>query len=191
MVVVVVAVLVLIGAGTAVFLMADDAKPKDIAARQSAPATAGTSAPAPPTGDAPAGSGEAIDAKVGDCVKVNDASATQADIETIDCADPGAVYKIGVRQEDSAGQCPSPNYVSYTEDRVLLLCMTLNARKGECFHETDQQDTRVACDSPDASYEVGEIVEGTADANRCGTKDAENALTYPEPPLTICRLSVE
>jgi hypothetical protein len=187
MVVVLVALLVLIGAGTAVFLMAGDGKP-DTAAGP--PTTADTSAPAP-TGDAPAGPGAAIDAKVGDCVKVNDVSATEADIETIDCADPAAVYKIGVREEDSTGQCPSPNYVSYTEDGVLLLCMTLNARKGECFHETDQQDTRVDCASPDASYKVGEIVEGTADANRCGTADAENALTYPKPPLTICRLSIE
>jgi hypothetical protein len=191
MVVVLVALLVLAGAGTAVFLMAGDGKAggKDTATgpETTAPKPAGTSAPDPAGG----ATGEAIDAKVGDCVKVNDASATEADIETIDCAQPAAVYKIGVREEDSGGQCPSPNYVSYTEEGVLLLCMTLNAHKGECFHETDEQDTRVGCDSPDASYKVGDIVEGTADANRCGTADAANALTYPKPPLTICRLSIE
>jgi hypothetical protein len=148
-------------------------------------------APAPAKGRTPgAVPGAADDARVGDCIKVNAAGETNADVVTIDCADRAAVYKVGIREDGNGGDCPGENYIKYTEQDSLLLCLTLNARDGDCFHESDQQDTRVPCDSPDASYEVGGIYEGAEDAARCGERDAANALTYPRPPLTICRLAI-
>lgn len=140
----------------------------------------------PPTNQMP---GTAADAKVGDCIKVNKAGKTDADVQTIDCAAAEAVYQVGVRVDGGSSRCPGENYVTYTEGK-LLLCLVLNAKSGECFHETDEQDTRVPCDSPRASYQVGEIFAGSADPARCGEVDAENAFTYPEPPLTICRVAV-
>ena len=134
--------------------------------------------------------GVAADARVGDCIKVNTAGETDADVETIDCADPAAVYKVGIRDDGKDGDCPGENYIKYTEQDTLLLCLTLNARRGDCFHQSEEQDTRVSCDSPDASYEVGDIYEGAEDAARCGERDAANAITYPRPPLTICRLGI-
>lgn len=147
----------------------------------------GAGGPGSPVG--PVEPGAAADAGVGDCIKVNQAGATDAEVATIDCADQAAVYRVGVRVDGGTSKCPGDNYVAYTEGE-LLLCLTLNARSGECFKETDEQDTRVSCDSADASYQVGEIFEGTEDASRCGEVDAENAFTYPQPPLTICRLAV-
>ncbi len=190
MVVVLVALLVLVGAGTAVFLMSEGDSADTAAPATTSPAAPTVADPPPATRATPAEPGAVTDAAVGDCIKVNDVSATAADIETIDCADPLAVYEVAVREESTTRECPNRNYVSYTEDDVLLLCLTLNAKEGQCFHEDSQQDTPVGCDSPDASYRVGEIHEGTEDANRCGEADARNALTYPVPPLTICRLEV-
>lgn len=181
----VVAVLALLLAGAGVLVLTDDDK------ATSTPSTRAPSSAPPTGGTGNSGPGEAVDARVGDCIKVEDASTTDAEVSTIDCADPQAAYRVGIREEDSVGRCPSENYVSYTEEGSLRLCLMLNARPGDCFHETELQDTRVACDSPKASYEVGEIFAGTADANRCGEANAFNALTYPEPPLTICRLSTE
>ncbi|HEV7650801.1 MAG TPA: hypothetical protein VGP26_21865 [Actinophytocola sp.] len=161
----------------------DDAGGDQPAATAQAPATAqGRTSGAVP--------GAAVDAKAGDCIKVNDAGKTNADVETIDCADRAAVYKVGIREYGRGGDCPGENYVKYTEQDSLLLCLTLNARQGECFHESEEQDTRVPCDSPDASYEVGAVYDGEEDAARCGERDASNALTYPRPPLTICRLDI-
>lgn len=134
--------------------------------------------------------GAAIDARAGDCIKVNSAGTTDADVETVDCAEEAAVYKVGIREDRKDGGCPGENYVKYTEQDNLLLCLTLNARRGDCFHESEEQDSRVPCDSSDASYEVGEIYEGAEDAARCGEQDAPNALTYPRPPLTICRVTI-
>lgn len=152
-------------------------------------ATAKAPAPAPgrTSGAVP---GAADDARAGDCIKVNAAGETDADVVTIDCTDPAAVYKVGIREDGADGGCPGENYVKYTEQDSLLLCLTLNAKHGDCFHESDQQDTRVPCDSPDASYEVGDIYEGAEDAARCGERDAANAITYPRPALTICRLAI-
>jgi hypothetical protein len=180
----IVAVAALLVAGAGAWILAGGKDSGD-------PATPATSAPStverPPPRTVP---GAAVDAEVGDCIRVNDASATDADIEAIGCTDRRAVYRVGVRGERGAVQCPGPHYVSYTEEGGLLLCLTLNAREGECFHEGDRQDRRVACGAPEASYRVGDIFAGSDDPNRCGA-DAPNALTYPEPPLTICRLGVE
>jgi hypothetical protein len=183
----VIALLALVGAGIGVALLtkSDDSTKAVGPAKTSRPAPAATVSQPPPEE-----SGKALDAKVGDCIEVDDASATDADIHTIGCGDRKAVYKVAVREDDSAGRCPGTNYVSYTEEGTLLLCMTLNAKKGECFHEDSQQDARVPCDSANASYQVGDIYDGTDDGDQCGSADAHNALTYPQPPLTICRLSL-
>ncbi|HEY0450972.1 LppU/SCO3897 family protein [Actinophytocola sp.] len=193
-IIVVVAVLVLIGAGAGVYLLTrGDNTPSNASGKnttgRSAPAT-GESGPAQQTTeDTPVGPGAVTDAAVGDCIKVNNASATNADVETIDCADPLAVYKVGVKKESDSESCPQGDYVEYTETGSFKLCLVLNAKQGECFNESSQEDKRVDCSSPDASYSVPAIHEGSADPSQCGA-NADNALTYAEPPLVVCRAPV-
>jgi hypothetical protein len=178
----IIAVLALLVAGVGAWALTSDDE-------SASPPGPGRTSEAPANTGPPPGPGKAADARVGDCIRVADADETQARVETITCTDPGAVYRVAVRADDGGGKCPDADYVAYTQGD-LLLCFVLNARSGECFHETDQQDTRVSCDSAEASYRVGEIVDGAEDSSRCGEADAEYALTYPEPPLTICRLAV-
>ena len=178
----VIAVLALLVAGVGAWALTQDQEPAG-----SAPATASEGPVA--GGGASDGPGRAADAREGDCIAVTDVDSEQARVETIGCTDKAAAYRVALRSDDGTDTCPDEDYVAYTQDR-LLLCLILNARKGECFHESEQDDTRVSCDSADASYQVGEIVQGAEDSSRCGEADAENALTYPDPPLTICRLSV-
>ena len=179
--------LALVVAGAGLLVLTNDKD--EPAAGGSATATrAPTSEPATQDGAPKPGAG--TDAAVGECLKIEDVSVTDTDVVAIDCADPLAVYRVGVREEGGGARCPGRNYVSYTEESGLLLCLTLNAHRGECFHEATQLDTRVPCDSQDASYRVGEIYADIEDAGRCGEDDAPNALTYPRPPLTICRLSI-
>jgi hypothetical protein len=178
----VIAVLALLVAGVGAWALTQDREPAG-----SAPATA-SEGPAPGGGE-PAQPGRAADAREGDCIAVTDPDSKRARVETIGCTEKDAVYRVALRSDDGSDTCPDEDYVAYTQD-PLLLCLILNARKGECFHESEQDDTRVSCDSADASYKVGEIVQGAEDSSRCGEADAENALTYPDPPLTICRLSV-
>jgi len=178
----VIAVLALLVAGVGAWALTQD---KEQAG--SAPATV-SEGPVPGGGESTQ-PGRAADARKGDCIAVTDADSKQARVETIGCTDQDAAYRVALRSEDGSDNCPDEDYVAYTQD-PLLLCLILNARKGECFHESEQDDTRVSCDSADASYKVGEIVQGAEDSSRCGEADAENALTYPDPPLTICRIGV-
>ncbi|GAB1514734.1 LppU/SCO3897 family protein [Actinophytocola sp. KF-1] len=129
--------------------------------------------------------GEAIDAQPGDCIKVNVASATNADVETVDCSLPDAMYKVATREETDTESCPNDQYVSYTEEGKLLLCLQLNVAKGDCLAVTDTEDTRVACTAADATYKVVDVLDGVDDETKCADPTTD-VITYPRPPLTIC-----
>lgn len=128
--------------------------------------------------------GEATDAQPGDCIKVNVASSTNADIETVDCATPEAVYKVGTREEDSAGDCPNDQYVQYTEEGQLMLCLQLNVRDGECLEVSVTEDKRADCASPAATHKVVGVFD-VDDETQC-PDTASEVITYPQPALTIC-----
>lgn len=133
--------------------------------------------------------GHEIDAVVGQCIQVNNADV--ADIAVVDCAEPAAVYKVAVRLDTSTRPCPASSYVSYSLQGTLRLCLVLNARPGECFDESGQRDTRVDCADRNASFRVARVLEGAADPTMCGESNAPNAIVYPEPRLTLCRVPLD
>jgi hypothetical protein len=132
--------------------------------------------------------GDAVDAQVGDCIKVNVASSTAADVEKIDCSDDEAIYKVATREETDTGSCPNDQYVSYTEEGALLLCLQLNVAEGDCLQVTDAEDKFADCASAEATHKVLAVLDGVDDETQCGD-DATEPVTYPEPPLTICLVS--
>jgi len=129
--------------------------------------------------------GDAIDAQPGDCIKVNVASETNADIETVDCSTPEAIYKVATREENDTGDCPNEQYVQYTEEGKLLLCLQLNVKEGDCLEVTDTEDKRAECTAPNATHRVIGVLDGVDDETQCGA-DATEVITYPQPPLTVC-----
>jgi hypothetical protein len=131
------------------------------------------------------GSGDAIDAQPGDCIKVNVASSTNADVETVDCSSDEAIYKVATREETDTGDCPNEQYVSYTEEGQLLLCLQLNVREGDCLNVSDSEDKRVDCTSADATDKVLKVIDGVDDETQCPDTTV-TPMTYPQPPLTIC-----
>jgi hypothetical protein len=130
--------------------------------------------------------------KVGDCIKVNNASATNADVERIDCNDKDAAYKVAVTFDDLPAKCPELEaggeiqaaYVSYEEESRVLLCMTLNAKEGECFQE-GSADKRVGCTDPNATFKVSKILTGTTDPAGC-PEDTVGGYVYPKPAMVQC-----
>ena len=102
----------------------------------------------------------------GDCVRVDVAGP---DVATVDCAAPDAIYQ----------------YVSYTEEGRLRLCLQLNVRDGECIQVTESGDRRVDCASPDATHRVVRVFDGVTDPARCA-EEATDVIAYPKPPRTIC-----
>lgn len=131
----------------------------------------------------------ASSAEVGDCILVNSASTTNADVEKVDCNDPKAAYKVAATFDESTASCPdaqNSNYVSYTESGrgSLTLCLILNAKEGDCFISGDS-DEKVECTDPKASFKVTKILTGTTDPQGC-PEGTEDGYVYAEPPTVQC-----
>jgi hypothetical protein len=196
--IVVIAVLLLGGAGVGIFLATKDDGDNTAGGATTSSTASDTSDTSSPDDESTTedeetttedqGGGQAIDAQPGDCIKVNVASAADADIETIDCSSEDAIYRIGTREEDSAATCPNEQYVQYTEEGRLLLCLQLNVTDGECLEVNDQVDKRADCSTPAATHRVINVFDGVDDETRCGD-EASEVITYPQPPLTICLVS--
>jgi hypothetical protein len=185
--IVVIAALVIGGAAAAIFFATKD-KGANTAANPTSTTKTGetgtSSSGETTTEETTQDSGQAIDAQPGDCIKVNIASETNADVETVDCSTDEAIYKVATREETDTGSCQTEAYVSYTEEGQLLLCLQLNVREGDCLQVTDTDDKRVACTSPDATYKVIGVHD-VDDESQCAAESTD-VITYPQPPLTIC-----
>jgi hypothetical protein len=192
--IVAIALLVLGGSGVGLYLATKDDDGKNSARGGTSTSSSasdktdssdeGTSANDEPV-EEPVDPGEAIDAQPGDCIKVNVASATNADVETVDCSLPDAMYRVATREETDTGSCPNDQYVSYTEEGQLLLCLQLNVAKGDCISVGSSEDKRTECTSADATYQVLDVLDGVDDETKCADTTT-NVITYPQPPLTIC-----
>ncbi|MFL6123628.1 hypothetical protein, partial [Actinophytocola sp.] len=126
--------------------------------------------------------------QVGDCIKVNSVGSTDADVEKIDCNNKDAVYKVAATHDDAGAKCPEGDYVSYTEtggSDDLLLCLTLNAKEGECFVQGDA-DKRVDCGDPGATFMVTKILTGTTDLQSCPGEGEKQGYAYADPKLVQC-----
>src|SRR6476469_195893 len=191
--IVVVAALVLGGAAVGIFLATKD-KGDNTAGGGTTTAKTGVSSSTATSEDedttttektTSAGGGDAIDAQPGDCIKVNVASSTDADIEVVECSSDEAIYKVGTREESDTADCPNEQYVQYTEENQLLLCLQLHVTEGECLVVSDLQDQRADCAAPNATHRVIVVLDGVDDETKCGS-DATEVITYPQPPLTVC-----
>lgn len=126
-------------------------------------------------------------AEAGDCIKVNSASTTSADVEKIDCADPIAVFKVAKRLGNDTDECPSPDYEKYTQTgrgSDFALCLMLNAKEGDCFTNFDSPGERARADCAAAEFKVGKMVTGQSDPQACDPESAP--VVYPEPATTFC-----
>lgn len=127
-------------------------------------------------------------AEAGDCIKVNSASSTSADVEKIDCNDRGAVFKVAKRLGNDTDECPTADYPKYYQQggsgSDFALCLMFNAKEGDCFNDANATDKVAKVDCTGAPVKVTKVANGQADEKLCGEK--ETPLTYPEPPTTIC-----
>ncbi len=190
--IVTIAVLVLAGAGIGLYVLNKDGGDNTAGGGTSTSASDKTDSSSSEetsdettTEETTADPGEAIDAQPGDCIKVNIASSTNADVETVDCSTPEAIYRVATREETDTGSCPNDQYVSYTEEGQLLLCLQLNVSKGDCLEVTDTEDKRAECTAPGVTHEVVDVLDGVDDETQCSDATTE-VITYPQPPLTIC-----
>jgi hypothetical protein len=141
-------------------------------------------------------------AAIGDCLEALGDGKKTGEFRIVDCAAPGAAYKT-VRRLEGGAHCGSNTYGYATSGysrrkRGWHLCLTLNAKEGDCFRQQVGFPTgkavKVACGAS-ATYRVTKVVQGVADKAECG-EDAVDpvrndlarplALAYPDPPLTIC-----
>jgi hypothetical protein len=144
-------------------------------------------------------------AQPGDCLEALGKAKKTIDFQIVDCEAPIAAYKVARRLVGSGMlSCGSSTY-GYADSartrrstRRWHLCLMLNAKVGDCFHQEvgfpTGKATKVVC-GPSATYQVVKVAEGIADRTLCGD-DAGHpliddltrsiALVYPNPPVTIC-----
>jgi hypothetical protein len=130
--------------------------------------------------------------KVGDCIKVNVASTTNADVERIDCKSPDAAYKVAYTSDNAAEKCPGgdeSSYVSYTETASrgsdTLLCLMLNVEEGDCLEPGSSADTIVDCTAANAKYKVIKVITGSADPAGCPPETVDGYI-YTDPATVQC-----
>ncbi|SDI53216.1 hypothetical protein SAMN05192558_108408 [Actinokineospora alba] len=139
----------------------------------------------------------AASADVGDCIKVKDDSATNADVEKIDCTKPEAVFKVAKKLDSAAATCPTADnsmYLEYEQSSRrggsggFSLCLMLNTKVGECFTDLRKsaEARKVPCGDPSVKFEVLEVVEGKNDPDACTAKGVDDGFMYAEPKMTIC-----
>jgi hypothetical protein len=130
-------------------------------------------------------------AEPGECIKVISSSVVDASVEKIDCGLPDAAFKVAVNLDSSKDSCPSGDYTEYTESGRrsdgFKLCLTLNAKEGDCFKQEGTivagKTTKVTCSSS-ATYQVVKVSTGTADEGQCS--EGETAEVYSQPATTLC-----
>lgn len=145
------------------------------------------------------GEDEPVVAGLGDCTGATGvgralvAPVNRGPAERVDCADPGAAYRVAVRLDTVRASCPSPVYAVRREagpDAGRTLCLTYAVEDGDCFVETPTAAGRFDCASgprPEA-IRILRVVEGEADAARCTGLEEPGvlAVTVPEPATTFC-----
>ncbi|MBC6447179.1 LppU/SCO3897 family protein [Actinokineospora xionganensis] len=136
----------------------------------------------------------AASAAVGDCIKVKNDSATNADVEKIDCTKPEAVFKVAKKLDSASANCPKDSdYMEYEQSGRrggggFSLCLMVNAKVGECFTDLRKsaEARKVPCGDPKVKFEVLQVVEGKNDPEACTVKGVDDGFMYAEPKVTIC-----
>ncbi|WP_436493468.1 LppU/SCO3897 family protein [Actinokineospora sp. HUAS TT18] len=135
----------------------------------------------------------AASAAVGDCIKVKSASATDADVEKIDCGKPDAVFKVAKKLDSGSANCPQDSdYLEYEQtgkssSSGFSLCLMVNAKVGECLTDLRDAETavKVDCGDPKAKLEITTVAEGETEYSAC-PEDADDGFKYNEPKVVIC-----
>ncbi len=138
----------------------------------------------------------------GDCVAAEEQGGklgSPQEARIVSCTAPDAAYKVAMRL-DGNEHCGDNTYGyvrnSPSRGDGWRLCLMLNAKVGDCFHQEigfpTGTVTKVAC-GPSASYRVVAVVPGRADKDACAQGAARPAdptqpvaFAYPEPPHTVC-----
>jgi hypothetical protein len=127
-------------------------------------------------------------AAAGDCLNVKEFKQGTEPAK-VDCADPPANVKIGVRLDDDNASCPTGDYDEYSVSGgpSYKLCLMLNAHDGDCFanvRSTTDGYKRVDCADPTSEVKIVKVVNGTASESACDGTDI--AVSYSQPATTLC-----
>ncbi|WP_394829148.1 hypothetical protein [Pendulispora albinea] len=139
-----------------------------------------------------------VKAQVGSCLEARGKGGkTGDDFHIVDCNAPEAAYKVISKGKRCTDVTNGSLEVGRRKSRREL-CLTLNAKEGDCFYQEISfptgKATKVAC-GPEATFRITKVAAGVADASVCG-KDVPNwtktpdvlprAIVYRDPALTVC-----
>ncbi|TQM81456.1 hypothetical protein FHX81_3821 [Saccharothrix saharensis] len=136
---------------------------------------------------------DAANAEVGDCVSVSAESDNRAEVDTLDCAEDRASYRVGKVLDTTDATCPEDGL--YTEivpaggvGDGYKLCLLPNMAEGSCYKPDDGSGfVKTECTGPE-TIKVIKVIPGSADLEAC--PDGAG-MAYPEPPVTYCLAPAE
>ncbi|WP_077005619.1 LppU/SCO3897 family protein [Saccharothrix sp. ALI-22-I] len=132
-------------------------------------------------------------AEAGDCVSLTAEADNRAEVETLDCDEDKASYKVGKVLEATEDTCPEEGL--YTEIAPagsvgdgFKLCLLPNMAEGACYKPDEGTGfVKTDCTGPE-TIKVTKVIQGSTDTNAC--PDAAG-MSYPEPPVTYCLAPAE
>lgn len=135
-------------------------------------------------------SNQASYADVGDCIQGDRFSSDErVHLRTVACTDPAAVLQVGAKLDDAESPCPTEDYVKYYEKGPtsddFSLCLVYHVNKDDCILDSDDEVKRIDCALGPGEHrlKIADVFRGVAEPARCPDRIA---LTYPQPPMTIC-----
>ncbi|MCF6470857.1 hypothetical protein FAF44_21025 [Nonomuraea sp. MG754425] len=138
-----------------------------------------------------------IRARAGDCLEARGKGGKTSEFHIVGCAAPQAAYKM-IKKADRCDDITNGYALVGTRRHLTRLCLTLNAKEGDCFYQEvgfpTGKASKVTCD-PSATYRITKVSDGTTDASVCGadvpnwTKTPDvlpRAIVYRHPARTLC-----
>lgn len=138
-----------------------------------------------------------INARIGSCLEARGKGGKTDDFRIVACSSPQAAYKM-IKKADRCDDITNGYVLIGTRRSRTRLCLTLNAKQGDCFYQEvgfpTGKASKVTCGSS-ATYRITKVSDGTTDASVCGkgvpswtrTPDVlPRAIVYRHPARTLC-----
>ena len=148
------------------------------------------------------GNSTATGAQVGDCFAITDvrgapsasSGLSRVQAERADCSRADAIYRVAERLSDVSGACPTDSYTPFVWKGIgqdFKLCLGYNVAAGDCFEESAQLRSKIACSTRpgEGRIQVLKVVTGVADESACDSLERRDVFAgvYPVPdPVTVC-----
>ncbi|MBW4718958.1 LppU/SCO3897 family protein [Saccharothrix obliqua] len=132
-------------------------------------------------------------ASAGDCVSLSGQNNDRADVQTLDCGDDKASFKVGKVLDQAESMCPEEGLYTEVSPTSSVgdgykLCLLPNMVEGACYKPDEGVGfAKGECVGTDA-FKVTKVINDSTDLAQCPDSAG---MSYPEPAITYCLAPAE